>query len=262
MKWIANTLIGILIALGVGLTIVAFEDQIKRVVATEKVVAEVYVGPWYPAGGMTDDMRVPATSFTVADTIKHGHQERGDVLAGDHLNFAKVVIRNNTPNTINSVRVDLRAAIINTVDFVVAAQADAERDRLIPNAKFADLPPIAPGDHRTVYLWASSDLRNEFTFPVMKVFTSGGMADVRIKRYVDEDTAETGLEALISDSIPWLTGVPLFALGLMAWTGFILASKYNERLLKDQDFYLEESARYEANPKSFEPRLKKPKAAS
>lgn len=247
MKWLWNAVWTLALTVIGGLLVYGFQDSVRDHLTGRSVIAEVYVGGWapYPVGGRAQDGPRAGLTGIPAPTI--ARQTNSD------FPFAMISVRNRGFTDANNVTLDMRRewgfdwlaqkkGATDPSDGLVALEADS----------FV-IPTIKAGEEYRVFIWSGVDLDDTYSWHDLRFFSDKGPIAISVRSYeeIDGTFATPGFIRFIEVWAVWLisgAALSLFFV-IVFWAAYVEA--YNKKLFRDDDFYLAERIRFEADPKKF-----------
>lgn len=165
------------------------------------------------------------------------------------LTFAVLSLENATKEKITNIKLrldgDAKADIVSL---------DAAPSTLVTNVDEFDFPDMKPGDYKLYYMWFDKAVTGNKLEESMRLFSSQGTPRLLLieSQVFEGETFET-LQGWARAWMPILAGF----LSLICVFGIALVETRNgkalRRALQDEDYYLAECVRYEANPEGYVP---------
>jgi hypothetical protein len=250
MKAIWVLISGLFITVIGSLIVVIYQDQVRNTFSPERVFIDVFTGPWYPYGVLDKTFRPPGTNFNLEDHARFGEDGLANLYPDNEDFFARIIIQNNTGQDVTGAKIDFRG--IGTADAAIVPTELIEAPIFTAAAKVLDLGKIGPGDKKIVYIWTRTDLSSTYRLDDIKFYSSRGVQTLNRHHY-NRDSFNEGIWGTIDSSFNWILGGSACLFGLFSLIVAAAYSQYLSKLLKDDNFYLTEKVRYDADPKKFQP---------
>ncbi|MBX9665384.1 hypothetical protein [Novosphingobium sp.] len=249
MKWFGGIVTSLVIA-GLSAIILAYLQPILRAIAPDEVIdAKFELSHW---------QEKPLKDGDSSNKInqKEGNDIPTRVPNVDGLyDFMTIKLENNTSKVVDNIRIRFKdfpifdAKIIGD-DGIIAQTVLGSNDFKIPNMK--------PGDREIIFVWGKSQFISSALLNNVQTFSSSG--PFRISFYQPEENMITLQDEgpffkFIDEWIGFIIGAIFVALILVLGAALSAQEEYLKKIFRDEQFMIDEKARFDANPKKFSPKL-------
>jgi hypothetical protein len=241
---ISQILAGVVAAIVGALIAMMFQAQIVRYFSPDRLVADVYAGPWEPIPKLVTDDN--------ADVDFSGLKQYAtkDVAKLSNLNSAKIIISNPGAKVVQNIR-------ISTGEFPpsrIAVSKGGAITNVVANGNDLSLGQLAPGESVQLNFWSPVDL-SSYYFSDWKTFSSEGPMVMHLHTYQDS-FLNNDTEDLVGTIIGWVFGIGVAAFSILLIILAAIQNVYINQLMTDEDWYLSERGRHDSAPKKFHLKLK------
>jgi len=252
LKAITNALVGSLIALVLA---AAFQAPLLDYFNRDRLTARFEAGPWIEKPRLrTDETRLAydkgnAVGAAVKSFVGSLSDQNFD---GQWYEAGKLTITNRSKKEITAIRINYTS--LSAPDLLVMPE-NKDQSYFVKSANDIKLPDMKPGDRVTIFQW--STISPNLTDVNMKTYSSEG--DFRIN-FDFPTTVSTNVAgqffSLIFDYIWFIMLIFVIIIFIMLMVQIDFLVLYYKKLLSDDDAYLSERERFEADREKFSPTAK------
>jgi hypothetical protein len=248
LKLIGALLVGIL---STSLAVI-YQNNIAAFLGRAPVTVQMTASGWYPL----PQKLAGDKSYSDADNANIA--SFGDPKQS---NFARITISNNTGREIPNAYIKIADNDPNIwkSNVVVLKEESGKLERdIIENASdVIDIGPLPAAKDTTAYLWSGRGFGSPFDISDVEILTTDGTLPQTITRLQgDSDDLFLGIS---TETIAWSFVFILVAICLLLLFLFAHGFSFSKALLKDEDYYLAERIRFDANPAKYSVPDKLPK---
>ena len=256
MNFLRNLLKVLLSILVVAVITPLASEYLLPLLRIQNIYADIYTGEWQPYPDTTETKNRASPIHLGFDVNDLDYFD--DV---DFNNFSTIVLENTGYDEIKGITVQLGKDMTSIAipDVMVLSGDKPSKRTFIKKATEFKVPAIAAGKKVKIFLWHPYKVYSSFTFRSLRIFTPSHGIPLRFHQYDDYETKY--------DNTPWIVwfvgewGYSLFlmliaAIGSVVFIMALLNEAYFRQLFNDRDFYRDERARYDVDPKKFLPDFK------
>jgi len=249
MKWFWGTVWTSVLGAISALVVVSFQDQVKDALDGTEFSADVYTSPWqpYPVSRALE----PADALRQASLPEYVTEE---LTKADEHSLVTIRLRNADIRDVEDVRVQTGLDSI-VAGLLVRSGPNGERT-LVEGDKTIKIDRISAGEDVFLFVWTTSVFDIRYNLEKFRAFTPDRPFTVRLHQYENARTELYDEPAWVSALDKWALPVLLIFMVIFMLILSLLAATwwaYLKKMLNDEDFYITEKLRSDAEGKKFQP---------
>lgn len=245
MKLIASLFVGALATALGALLAMMFQAPITRYFSPDRLVAEVSIAPWRP---------LPVSSVDTKKISAYGDinpYRMEDLLSGRTTSFVRIKVANHGAKDVHDIKFNMG----EFPPMLITVYRDGKLSKRFIDHQVVPIAPLKPGDTTEIFAWSVHDVADQIAFNHWKTFSSEGPITLHIRQYGTKSRNDDGVE-ILGSLLGWIFDIAIILLFCLLLWSIVYMSRYIDELIKDEDWYLQERSRHDANPKRFSPKLR------